>query len=143
MALKPLRTLIKLHKRRVDVLRREMVALEEERKQLLLLASALQAEHAREMQLAAQDPQIARFFSAYSQGVKNRLEALAEEARRLDGAIEEKIEAIREEFGEQKKYEIAREHIQKRENEEMHRRQQQRFDEIGMQQHLRQEGRPV
>ncbi len=137
MALKSLNTLVKLHKRRVDVMRREMIALEEERKQLIEVSTKLSAEHAREMLLAAEEPKMAGFFGAYSARVKERQEKIAIEVKRLDGSIEEKAEAIREEFSEQKKYEIAREHVKKRLDEQTKTRLQQRFDEIGNQQYLK------
>jgi hypothetical protein len=137
MALKTFNTLIKLHKRKVEVIRREMIALEEERRQLLELRDQLDREHAREMSLAASEPKISGFFGAYSQRIRRRKAAIAEEIKRLDTAIEAKTEAIREEFSEQKKYEVAREHVRKRDAEEAHRRQQQRFDEIGSQQYRR------
>ncbi len=137
MALKSLTTLIKLHKRRVDTIRREMLALEEERRQLMALAERLHAEHEAEMRLVGEDPKISGFFGAYSKRVKERQASIAQETERLSGAIEEKAEAIREEFSEQKKYEIARDNIKKRMAEEARHRQQQRFDEIGSQQYNR------
>jgi hypothetical protein len=135
MAIKTLTTLVKLHKRRVDVLRREMIAIEEERRQLLQVSAKLHEEHKREMRLATEEPKMAGFFGAYSRRVKERQEKIAGEVKRLDSSIEEKAEAIRTEFSEQKKYEIAREHAKKRLDEEARLRVQQRFDEIGSQQY--------
>ncbi len=137
MALKTLNTLVKLHKRKVDVIRREMIALEEERKQLELLAQKLREEHAHEAEIALRDPKMAGFFVAYSKRIKQRLLGIDKEIKRLDGAIEEKAEAIRAEFSEQKKYEVAREHAKAHLAEEAKRRVQQRFDEIGAQQYTK------
>jgi hypothetical protein len=137
MALKTLNTLIKLHKRRIEIMRREMIAMEEERRQLRELAENLREEHAKEMRLSAEEPKMAGFFGAYAKRVKERQEAIAKEIQRLDSNIEAKADSIREEFSEQKKYEIAREHTKKRLAEEARHRQQQRFDEIGAQQYLR------
>jgi hypothetical protein len=141
--MKPLTTLIKLHKRRVDIIRREMVVIEEERKQLLAVAEKLREEHAREMELSTADAKMAGFFGAYSKRNRERQEKIALEVKRLDAAIEQKAEAIREEFSEQKKYEIAREHAQKRLAAVARARQQQRFDEIGTQQFLKLKDQPV
>ena len=143
MAIKSMNTLIKLHKRRVDVMRREMVALEDERRQLLALAEKLREEHAKEMEVAAAEPKIAGFFGAYSQRNRQRQEKIALEVKRLDGMIEEKVNAIREEFSEQKKYEIAREHAKKRADEKQRARLQERFDEIGTQQYLKLKDNPI
>jgi hypothetical protein len=143
MAVKTLQTLIKLHKRRVDVLRREMIVIEEERKQLLLLSERLREEHAREMRLATEEPKMAAFFGAYSIRIKQRQENIVQEIKRLDKAVEEKSDAIREEFSEQKKYEIAHEHAKKRLADEARIRLQQRFDEIGNQQYQKLKENPV
>jgi hypothetical protein len=143
MAVKTMNTLIKLHKRRVDVLRREMVALEEERRQLLQVSERLREEHAREMRLATAEPKMAGFFGAYSARIRQRQENIAQEVKRLDAAIEAKAQAIREEFSEQKKYEIAREHAKKREAQDVRARLQQRFDEIGTQQYIKLKDNPV
>jgi len=143
MAIKAMNTLIKLHKRRVDVLRREMLAIEEQRTQLLELSKRLSEEHAREMRLASQEPKMAGFFGAYSTRVKERQENIKVEVKRLDASIAEKAEAIREEFSEQKKYEIAREHAKKRMAEKARTLQQQRFDEIGTQQYVKLKENPV
>jgi ribosomal protein S8E len=66
-----------------------------------------------------------------------------EEVKRIDTAIAAKAEAIRSEFSEQKKYEVAREHANKRLAEEAQRRVQQRFDEIGAQQYQKAKGTPA
>ena len=66
MAIKTLNTLIKVHKQQVDALRRKMVALEEERHQLEMLADKLRAEREREMQLILKEPDFAGFFGSYS-----------------------------------------------------------------------------
>jgi hypothetical protein len=137
MAVKTMNTLIKLHKRRIDVMRREMIAIEEQRKQLLQVAEKLVQEHAREMKLATEEPKMAGFFGAYSKRVKERQEAIRLEVKRLDAAIEEKAEAIRTEFSEQKKYEIAREHAKQREALEARVNLQRRYDEIGTQQYIK------
>lgn len=143
MAIKAMGTLIKLHKRRVDVLRREMVALEEERRQLLALSQRLREEHAREMQVASEDPKIAGFFGAYSARIRQRQENIALEVKRVDTAIEEKAAAIREEFSEQKKYEIAQEHAKKKLAEKARIAVQQRLDEVATQQYLKLKDIPV
>jgi len=140
MALKTLDTLIKLHKRRVDEMRREMNALEEERKQLISLSEKLKDERIQEGKLAAADAKMASFFGPYSDRIAKRLEGIAREVSRLDREIEVKLEAIREEFSEQKKYEIAREYAKKQQEIEIRRGTQQRFDEIGSQQFTRKQG---
>jgi len=143
MALKTLNTLIKLHKRHVDVIRREMIALEEERRLLLELTARLKEEHASEMKLASEDPKVGNFFSNYSKQIKKRLQTIAQSVAKLDKDIEAKVEAIRAEFGEQKKFEIAREHANKRLAMEALHKNQQRLDEVGAQQYQKAKGTPI
>lgn len=137
MALKSFNTLIKLHKRRVDVIRREMIALEEQRTQLLTLSASLREEYAREAEISSTDAKMAGFFGAYSVRVQKRQESIAAEVAKLDLAINEKTEAIRAEFAEQKKFEIARGHEIKRLAEVEKHRQQSRFDEVASQQYMK------
>jgi hypothetical protein len=143
MALKSLNTLVKLHKRRIDIMRREMLALEEQRKQLLLLSEKLHAEHLHEMELAANEPKMAGFFGAYSARMKERQERIKKEVTKIDVSITEKSDLIREEFSEQKKYEIARENVKKRMDAKVKASLAQRFDEIGTQQYLKLKENPV
>jgi hypothetical protein len=137
MAIKPLTTLIKIHKQKTDVLRREMIVLEEELHQLQMVERKLRMEHEQEAQLVMKDPLFLGFFGAYSAYVKKRLQAIAKEMERLQNAIEEKRDEISAEFSEQKKYEIARDHISKRIMEEERRRAQQKYDEVATQQYMR------
>lgn len=142
MALKTLNTLIRLHKRQIDLLRREMLILEDERRQLQELSGRLELEHEKEAQLAAESPDYGSFFEPYSLNVKNRRTQIAREVTRLDAEIEARLESIRNEFGEQKKFEIAREQMKKRMDAKDRQRLQQRFDEIGAQQYLRAKENP-
>ena len=143
MALKTLSTLIKIHKQKTDVLRREMMALYEEQHQLEVLTDRLHGEHEKENQLVVHDPTLASFFGAYSRSVKKRLADIGEEIKRLSGAIETKRDEISEEFSEQKKYEIARDNIKKDLMAKEKARQQERFDEVGSQQFMRSQDTPI
>lgn len=143
MAIKSFNTLIKLHKRRVDIIRREIIALEEQRNQLILLAQRLRDEYAREVEISTTDVKMAGFFGAYAQRVQQRQEKIAEEVIRLDAAILAKTEAIRAEFAEQKKFEIAKAHEMKRLAQVEKNRQQSRYDEIGNQQFQKLKEQPV
>lgn len=139
MALKSLQTLIKLHKRRIDLLRREVVSLEEERKQLIVLTHTLQEEHQKELQISAENPLLGRFFASYSKNTKERLENIASEIDRLTATIEAKTEIIREEFGEQKKYELLHSEQKLRLEQKAAKQSSQFLDDVGMQQFIRTE----
>lgn len=143
MAIKSFNTLIKLHKRRVDIIRREMRALEEQRLQLLALSTSLREEYEREVGIASSDAKMAAFFGAYAVRVQKRQESIALEVKKLDAAIEKKAESIREEFAEQKKYEIARTHAVRKQAELEKHRQQSRYDEVASQQYMKLQENPV
>ena len=143
MAIKTFNTLIKLHKRRVDIIRREMRALEEQRQQLLSLSASLHAEYEHEVSIASNDAKMAGFFGAYAMRVQKRQETIAQEVKKLDDTIEQKAESIRTEFAEQKKYEIARTHAVKKQAELEKHRQQSRYDEVASQQYMKLQENPV
>ncbi len=139
MAIKSFDTLIKLHKRRIDIIRREVRTLEEQRAQLVALSTALYEELAKEVELSTSDARMAGFFGAYSERVRKRQEAIALEIIRIDAAIEAKAAAIREEFAEQKKYEIAKQNALLRQAVKERTLAQSRFDEIANQQYMKQQ----
>lgn len=143
MSVKTLGTLIKIHKQQTDLLRREMVAFEEELHQLQMLAEKLHNEHEQEIHIVAKDPALASFFGSYSAHTRNKLAKLGEEIKRLMDKIEEKRDKIALEFGEQKKYEIAQGNLKKKIAEQEKHRQQNRFDEVASQQHTRQKETPL
>lgn len=136
MALKSLNTLIRLHKRQTDLLRREMQLLETQHEALLRLAEQLRREYEQERELAAQDARMAGFFGAFATHMRDRQDKVAAETRRLALAMEEKAEAIRIEFGEQKKYEIVREQTMKKAVEKQNRREQAMLDEVAVRQFM-------
>lgn len=137
MAVKALDTLIRLHKRRADALQKELRRLEDERQQLVNLSQKMQEEYLREIELAAQDAHISAFFGAYSQRIHKRQQDIAKEVLRLDKFIEAKAEAIRDEYAEQKKYEIARAHMMGLIASKERQRDQTILNEIGSQQYLK------
>ena len=143
MAVKSLDTLIRLHKRRIDVLRSELRAVEEERTQLISLSHRLQMEFNREVEISASDGQVAGFFGAYASRVRKRQKDIAAEVLRLDGVIEAKTESIRLEFAEQKKFEIAKATALQKEITKEKQRHQVTLDEIGNQQFVKLQEVPV
>jgi flagellar export protein FliJ len=137
MAVKGLDTLIRLQKRSIDALRRELGLLEEQYHQLLLVSQALRVEYKTEQEKALASPEGISFLASYAEGVRLRQERLQREMKNTNDAVNEKRERIAEAFGTQKTYEIARDQALKRQEEKTRRMQQERFDEIGVQQYLR------
>ncbi|HEU5048329.1 MAG TPA: hypothetical protein VFT64_10870 [Rickettsiales bacterium] len=142
MSVKTLGTLIKVHKQRLDQLRRQMVALQEELHQLEQLAARLKREHEEEIELVAREHSLASFFGSYSSHTRKKLEKIAEETARLEETIEKKRAEIAEEFGEQKKYEIAQTNLKAKLDAQEKRLQMGRLDEIATQQYMRHKEEP-
>jgi len=70
-------TLIKLAKKRLDDLRREMASLENQKMQLLQLTKKLKDELAEEIKLGSQRPDMGRFFGQYAKRMQKRMEDVA------------------------------------------------------------------
>ncbi len=132
--MKGLTTLIKLHKRQLDGLRRRMATLENQKTQLENLIKRLQDELARELVLAGKTPEMGNFFGDFAKRIRNRQEQVTKEIAEL----EKKIVALKEEiaiaFGEMKKFEIALENAKRRQREEANRKETIQLDEIAGQQ---------
>lgn len=135
--MKTLNTLIRLHKRSLDGLRRRMGELENQKAQLQQAIKALQKEMDTEVRLAEKQPEMANFFGEFATRIKNRQETIHQEIAAVDVKIKNLNNEIFEAFTELKKYEIAKENARLRANESEKRKETIMLDEIAAQQHLR------
>ncbi len=135
--MKGIDTLIKLHKRTLDELRRALVAIENQKVQLQELSAKLTADLKRELQLASTQPEMARFYGGFSKRIQERQDDIAAEIRKLDKTRDEVNDKIMEAFTELKKFEIAKENSRQRVLEETRRKEGIAMDEIASQQHHR------
>lgn len=135
--MKGLDTLIKLHKRSLDELRRKIVTVENEKQRFLSESQRLANELERELVLAGQQPEMGNFFGDFSQRIKTRREAIAKEVAKLDQKIAKLTDEAREAYGELKKFEIAKANIARRALKERDRKETIRLDEVAGQQDRR------
>lgn len=133
-------TLIKMHQRELDALRREMVQQEEQKEQLIQLATKLFEELMRERELASENPVgMAQYMAGYEKRMQQRQLGIAQEVIQIDMEIQRLSAAIAERFGELKKYEITRDNRLAREQAAEAGREQATMDEVGLQQFSRRE----
>jgi len=135
--MKGLNTLIKLHKRSLDELRRQMVALENQKAQLLSLSAKLKDELAAEIVTASRNPEMGNFFGNFSKRIEKRQLEIAKEVAALDKQMKDLDVQIVAAFAELKKFEIALDNAKKRKQAEADRRETGEMDEIAGQQHRR------
>lgn len=132
--MKGLNTLIKLNKRTLDELRRKMVALENQKAQLLQASAKLDEELQSEIKLASKTPEMGQFFGGFSNRIKNRQQEIVFEVKKLDKQIDELNIEIGIAFSELKKYEIALANAKQREKAAHERKLTIEMDEIAQQQ---------
>ena len=132
--MKTLNTLIRLHKRNLDELRRSMVALESQKDQLIQTIEASQRELEREVDLAKNTPEMSSFFGEFAKRIKNRQEKIHKEIQAIDKKITELNNKMAQEFTELKKFEIALENAKNRIKTEEIRKETLMLDEIAAQQ---------
>ena len=135
--MKGLATLIKLGKRKLDELRRQMVVLENQKAQLEELAASLRAELFREMEAANQSEGVHNYFANFAKRIRIRQEKVAREIMQLNMEIEKLANEIAIAFADLKKYEIAQENEKQRVRAEAARKETIEMDEIATQQHER------
>jgi hypothetical protein len=128
--MKGLDTLIKLHKRTLDELRRQIVVLENQKQQLLDTSQKLHEELQYEMKMAAEKPEMSGFFAGFSKRIQERQKAITQEVKKLDMVIAKLTDEARIAFGEVKKYEIAKANAEKRRQKEIARKETMVLDEI-------------
>lgn len=132
--MKGINTLIKMHQRKLDELRREQVRLQEQREQLIQLTVKLQNELMEERALAAENPTMAAYMGDFEKRMKKRQLDVTKEVIQIDAQIAQYTAAIAESFGELKKYEITRDNEEARTRAKTDRREQDMLDEVGLQQ---------
>ena len=132
--MKTLNTLIRLHKRNLDELRRSMVALESQKDQLIQTIEASQRELEREVDLAKNTPEMSSFFGEFAKRIKNRQEKIHKEIQAIDKKITELNNKMAQGFTELKKFEIALENAKNRIKTEEIRKETLMLDEIAAQQ---------
>ena len=132
--MKTLNTLIRLHKRNLDELRRQMVAFEGQKEQLIQTIEASQHELEREVELAKNTPEMSSFFGEFAKRIKNRQEKIRQEIQAVDKKIIELNDKIAAEFTELKKFEIALENRKTYAKAEENRKETLMLDEIAAQQ---------
>jgi flagellar protein FliJ len=135
--MKGLATLIKLHKRALDELRRKMTSLESQKIQLQKLSGKLAEDVKTEMHLAGQQPEMGNFFGDYAKRMKMRQQEIAGEIKSLDKQMDTLGNEIAEAFTELKKFEIAQENDRRRKLEIEKQKETLAMDEIAGQQFQR------
>jgi len=135
--MKTLNTLIRLHKRTLDELRRNMASLEGQKDKLHQSIKSLQNELEKEVKLAGLQAEMANFFGEFAKRIRGRQDMLHGEIKNIDVKIAELNKEIFAEFTELKKYEIARENLKQKMAEEEKRKETLMLDEIAAQQFQR------
>lgn len=138
--MKSLKTLIKLKQREIDVIRREIGLLQEQKSRHERKIEEHTEELKREISLAAEMVDMSGFFGNYSESIKQKRRDLKKQIEKLDLKMDALAEKVREHFSEQKKYEIALEEQVKREKKKQDMREQVFLDEVAARQHMQRQG---
>lgn len=105
--MKHYRSLIKLKKREVDGLRKQMGRLAEQRAILEKLMENLKEELTEEVQTAGDIVDMGVFFGDYSESIKLKQEKVEEQTQSIDTQMDAISDKMMIAFGEQKKFELA------------------------------------
>lgn len=104
--MKSLKSLIRLHRHRVDERRRQLKDLESMREQFLAAAASLNEALAAEGAVASAAPETAFTYGDYATSVRERRDKLFTSIEEVDGQIAAAREALSEAYQDLKKYEI-------------------------------------
>jgi flagellar export protein FliJ len=122
-------TLIKLKKREVDVLRKQMNNLKDQRQFLEDLYQRMENDLHAEVDLAGTLTHMGVFFGDYSEAIKKKQELVQQQMRAVDKQMDIVAENMRIMFGEQKKFEIVLERKMREAAYIRDQREQQMMDE--------------
>ncbi len=135
--MKGITTLIKLNRRKLDALRRQMMSLEKQKQDFRDLIVALQEELAKELELSGQQPEMAHFYGDFADRIRKRQEKAVLEIMELDKKMLVLSREIAEAFTEVKKFEIHQENTKKKAEIELLRQETAMLDDIAAIQHRR------
>lgn len=130
--MKSLATLIDLKQRELDEKRRILVQLEEEMDRLLAEEAELKKALDREGRIAAEQPDMARYFGAFAEGNEKQQDEARNKQATIHSLIEAQRDAIGEAFAELKQMEIAKEKMDEEEEADANRKETMQLDEIGL-----------
>jgi len=131
--------MIRLHKWQLDEKRRDMVALEKMRQDLLLNLAELEQELIAEQKKVAESPVISITYAGYAQQVMVRRLNMVNSIVDLEASIENKKDQVTEAFKELKKYEVVEQRKQERKRVRQNLREQNELDELAINIHRRQQ----
>ncbi len=132
-------TLIRLHRRHLDVKRVYRTNLDAQRTGLERRVLAMQQEMVDERKVAAESLEARQTLAAYAERMTHALKALAAEIIEIDIEVDRINEEIAEAFQTLKGYELTRDARLKKITDEEAQRDRAELDEIGAVQHSRQE----
>lgn len=127
-----LHTLIRVNKWKLDEKRRALADLQGLADRLADEMRRLDADVVREKQVARTDAEVAGGYAAYARTAILRRKRLEESARQVQTQIQAATEEIAEAFQELKRYELAQENRDRREQERLRRVENAMFDEVAL-----------
>jgi flagellar export protein FliJ len=138
---KEILTLIKLHQRQLDKMRREMAILEDGLQQLIDLGESFEKEIRQEQAYAKISTEAARAYGIYAKRVIIKRERIKMNITEFETKIGMLNGAIREEFAELKKYETLRDIKMEEQKAELARKERIEMDEMAIMKYLHEEGK--
>jgi len=138
--MRSLDTLVRLHRFKVDEIRRDLAALGKLIDDLAAKDAAIVDQVAHEKRVAATDPELARSYGAFAAHALARRRRLAESRAEIEVRLAERQEQLRDAFAELKRHEKLRDQRLARETAERERKAAQLLDEIALDMHRRKAG---
>ena len=137
---KGLKSLVRLSEWNVDEKRRELAEVLDEMAAAELARDNLEEEVLREQASAQESPHEAGlYYGNYADNVINRRENIRQEIILIETRVAEAREALNEAYREQKKYETVAKNRLEREAKELALKEQQILDDLGLQNHSKQQ----
>ncbi len=126
--------IIRLHKWQVDEKRRQITELEVMKEELVKRLEKLLSDLASEQENLAKSNVVDINYANYASSVMTRRENIEASITEVDVSIENMKDELAEAFKELKKYEIVEQRAIEREKEELKRKEQDRLDEVSLNQ---------
>jgi flagellar FliJ protein len=134
-----LTTLIRIHRERLDELRRERVQLEDQIEKFEFALTSLDEELRLEQALLREDPLLGPYFRPFAESNRERYRIITQALKTIRDQLTALEEKLYEQFSELKRYEIAKQLADERKREALARAETQLYDEMGIEGFFRNE----
>lgn len=137
MSIKALETLMDIHQRKLDQMRRQMAQLQDQYEKFSMAIEGLKDELKQETDAATADISLMKYLGSYTKENQNKQTMITQARKRISKQIDEQSARIQEEFQSLKRYETTRDKLKAEEEISQKHKEQTGYDDMAVDRFIR------